>query len=467
MRGIYSHSNANISTPKIWKNNVIRAKDPSSAWSKMVKNWFGVFAEFAQKEANKHHKRCETVNDVTPEIASAWFNHIKTTYTWETVLKMKHLISGTFTRLQANGLARINPLKKIQLRGGGNGENKKASRKALNAEETERMFEYARDTKIYPLVVAAACTGMRIGDVCNLKWSDVDLSGGLIDCVTAKAGVRVTIPIFGRLRDVLNDYAPVPGDGSAPSPYVFPEAQAHYARNKHYIIQAVKPLFARAVFGNTEPETEISETGEVQRELSEVIANSGFTERKQSRLMDVYARFKAGQRPIDIAAQLNVARSQISMDLRDIEKLTGQTLRPMAKISKQRADRIDLIEQNRQKRGIGKVAASIYGWHSFRHTFVVFALKAGVPVEDVRRIVGHGEAETTLENYYNPEKKHAAERMRRHMSGTVLDGDGTSHNRQIPVSIPTVTAPAPTIDNLISNLTDEQRKELARKLLGL
>ena len=306
-------------------------------------------------------------------------------------------------------------------------ELQRKARKALNEAETERVLDCARDTEIYPLVVAAACTGMRIGDVCNMKWSDVDLNAGLIDCVTAKTGVRVTIPILGRLAEVLNEHAPVPGDGTPPSPYVFPAAQSQYARNKNRIFQAVKPVFARAVFGDVKPEADVGENGEMQRELAEVIDGAGFTDYKRSRLMDVYARFKAGERPVDIAAVLNVKRSQVSMDLRDIEKLTGETLRPMAAKSARRKNRLELMELTRKKRGGGQRAASIYGWHSFRHTFVVMALKAGVPVEDVRRIVGHGEAETTLENYYNPEKKHAVEAMRKRMEGRDRQARDSAH----------------------------------------
>ena len=410
---------------KLYANwqSVSRGKDPTPGWCAMIKGWFDDFAAFAQAEARKHGKRCETANDVTPEIATAWFNHVKAAYTWETVLKMKHLISGTFTRLQGLGLSRINPFSNMQLRGGGNGGNKKVSRKALTEAETERMLDLARGTDIYPLVVTAVCTGMRISDICNLQWGDVDLNAGLIDCVTAKAGVRVTIPILGRLSSVLNECAPIPGDGTPASPYVFPAAQSQYKRNKHRIVQAVKPLFARAVFGDKEPAADAIENSKPQRELADVIGGAGFTEYKRNRLMDIYARIKAGERSVDIAAALNIARSQVSMDLREIEKITGQTLRPMAVKSAQRKTRLDLIEQTRQARGIGKRQASVYGWHSFRHGFVIFALKAGVPVEDVRRIVGHGEAETTLENYYNPEREHAAERVRKQLSGTVLGGE--------------------------------------------
>jgi len=444
-----------------WRNNVIRAKTPSETWCGVIKNWLSQFAAYCRTEASQHKKRCETANDVTLEIASKWFEHIKSAYAWETVSKMKHLISGTFASLHANGLVRKNPFANIQLRGGGTGENRKISRKALSVEELDKLLDVARDTEIYPLVVAAACTGMRVGDVCNLKWADVDLRQGLITCVTAKAGVKVTIPILGRLMDVLIDASTISADVKVPSPYVFPTAQGTYSRNPDGIFRAVKPLFARAVFGAKKPISEVTDKGEMQRELAEVIDGAGITEKKRARLLEVYARIKAGDRQIDIAAALSIARSQVSMDLREIEAMTGQHLRPMAARSAARKTRLDLIELTRQERGIGKRAASIYGWHSFRHTFVILALQAGVPVEDVRRIVGHGEAETTLVYYYNPESKHAAENLRKRMKGSVLDGNC----KRLAVNVPVKAKP--TVDELIAGLSAEQKKELARKLLGL
>ena len=61
--------------------------------------------------------------------------------------------------------------------------------------------------------------------------------------------------------ELSNEHAPVPGDGTPPSPYVFPAAQSQYARNKNRIFQAVKPVFARAVFGDVEPESDVGDAG--------------------------------------------------------------------------------------------------------------------------------------------------------------------------------------------------------------
>ena len=438
-----------------WKN-LMRDKNPTETWCGVVETWLKEFAKFCQDKANERNAKCETVNDITPEMAAAWYEHLKATFAWKTVKSKKNLVCGIFARLQATGLSRINPFAQIQTRGGGSGENRKVARKALDLAELEKVLDIAKEDDLYPLVVAAACTGMRLGDVCNLRWADVDMKQGLITCVTAKAGVRVTIPILGRLADVLAGL-------TQDSRFVFPDAQAQYARNKDKLIRDVKPLFARAVMGEGEADAQKAGKPKPKRELAEAIGGAGFTDLKRRRLLDVYARFKAGKRSSEIAAELGVARSQVSMDLRDIEKLTGETLRPMAAKKANSRTRLDLIEKTRQARTIGQRAACLYGWHSFRHSFVVLALQAGVPVEDVRRIVGHGEAETTLENYYNPEAKHAAENLRKRMAGTVLDGKRKG-KRQVASNVP---AAETSLDELIAGLSEGQRKKLARKLLGL
>ena len=52
---------------------------------------------------------------------------------------------------------------------------------------------------------------------------------------------------------------------------------------------------------------------------------------------------------------------------------------------------------------------------------------------------------SSLNNYYNPEKKHAAEKMRKQMTGSILDGGGASRRKQIITQAPSaLPAPVPT-----------------------
>ena len=447
-----------------------RGYKPTDDWGGMVKKWFERFAAFAGTYAAKHGGRCETVNDITPELAGAWFDEIKRTYAWETVLKMMGTMRGAFRRYSTSG--RANPFEDIVMRNRET-DNARVNRKPLTADETERLFKCSRnDSEIHPLIVAAACTGMRIGDVCRLKWADVDLSGGFIDCVTAKAGRPVTIPIFARLAEVLKEREAISGDGTPPSPFVFPSAAAQYKANPTALYEAVKPYFALAVYGDT-PEAEtvtVAENGtaEVQkpRPIAEVIETAGFTEAKRNRILEVYRRFKAGERSSDIAAALQIARSQVSMDLRDAERLTGEALRPLAAATARRKSRLDLIERTRAKRGIGKCQASLYGWHSLRATFVVLAVEAGVPLADVQKVVGHSTTEMTMQ-YFNPERKHAAERLKRQMRGSVLDGRRNAPRLAEETNAGAVAVPKRNIDELLAALSEDERKALARRLLEM
>ncbi len=464
--------------------NMKRQRPLSADWRAAAKTWFERFATFAGKYARKHNAVCDTVNDITPEIAGAWFDDIKGKFTWETVTKMMNLMRGAFRRYSTNGKA--NPFSDIITRGGGHEGNGKVSRKPFTDDELQRLFEIARDDSfVYPLIVTAACTGMRIGDVCNLKWRDIDMRNGLIECTTAKTGVRVTIPIMDRLRDLLMNLDHVPGDGTPADAFVFPAAAARYnphpkigtdmkpVKDEHgkivmtdgadAVYKSAQPYFAQAVISG-KPETAEIATDAEPRELKDVIGNARFTEAKRARVIEVYTRFKAGEQSKDIAAAMGIHRSVVSLDLRDAEKLTGEKLRPRAIKSAMRRTRLDLVEKTRAERGIGKRAASIYGWHSLRHTFVVMALDAGVPVEKVRQIVGHGECGTTIDNYYNPTKEHEAARIRAQMANTAIGGKRT-RGKAIATTAPVPVTPS--VDDIIAALSDADKKALAKKLLGL
>ena len=442
-----------------------RTYTPTENWRRAVRRWFGRFCSFARNHAAENGARCETINDVTAEIARAWFAHLKVTFAWETVTKQMSLMRNSYRRYATGG--RFNPFEDVVMRNR-DVANARVSRKPLSATETQRLFDCVHgNDKVYPLVVAAACTGMRIGDVCRLKWHDVDLDEGLIDVQTAKTGRRVTIPIFERLREVLRERNAMEGDGRVPSMFVFPAAARWYEENPSGVYQAVKPYIGRAVFGDA-PNPSVAMlvedgNGDVRpRSLADAIGEAHFTDAKRIRIMEVYTRFKKGMRCGDIATALGVARSQVSMDLREAERLTGETLRPLTVARSRRATNLELIKLTRAPRGVGKRAASLYGWHSLRATFVVLAVEAGVPLPEVQQIVGHTTTEMTMQ-YFNPERKHTAERVQQRMRGTVLDGE-CARGGLIDATTPTATSRI-SLDEVLAALTDEQRKELASRLL--
>ena len=418
--------------PTLW-NDLERTYTPTAERVRTARANFARFEKFARAYCRANGGNCDTIDEITDEIAKAWFASLKAEYAWGTVKDQWHLLSNAWVRWHVH--AQKNPFGKVMLRSG-NGENAKVERKPLTEAELARLFNATEDApQVHRLVVCAACTGMRIGDVCNLKWSDVDLKGGFIDCVTAKAGVRVTIPLFTPLRKVLDEAKAKHAIGD--SPFVFPVAASQYNhRNEEGypdqrtgIVRMVKPFFAKAVFPAEEPErAQLADAEPLPTD--EVLARieaARFAPTKKERLREIFTRFRGGDTCCAIALDMGIARGQVSAYLKDIESLTGETYRP--RIERIRSGRRnpsagELIARTRQERKVGKHAASLYGWHNLRHTFVVLALQSGVPVESVRKIVGHGDVETTLANYFNPTKETEAERVRKQMSGTVLETGG-------------------------------------------
>ena len=444
--------------PARWRA-IARTYTPTEDRMKVYDATFSRFASFADKYGRNNGFVCKTLDDVTAELAHAYFEELRSTYAWETVKSQCHLLSSAFTRWSTNG--QPNPFKSIIKR---NRElaSAKISRKPLTESEVARLFELSADDPFYHnLIVAAACRGMRIGDVCQLRWQDVDLKNGLIDVLTSKAGVRVTIPIFTPLRKVLEARLAECDKAAA---FVFPKAAEIYgSRNRTSIFRSVKPLFAQAVFPDETPEPAVLvHKGGKPKSLGldiilDQIQKAPFTSAKKERLREIIIRFKAGERSDRIAAALRIARGQVSNYLRDLETLTGESYRPgLGKHHRHDPNAAKtLADKTRARRQVGKHAASLYGWHSLRATFVVLAIQSGVALPDVQKIVGHSEVEMTMQ-YYNPTHRHAAARLAQKMKKSILNqAEGPSLVSSRPLRAPDNIPP-----NVWDILTDEQKQLL-------
>jgi integrase len=76
----------------------------------------------------------------------------------------------------------------------------------LSDEERARLIKACQKSKskgLYPVVILALSTGMRRGEILNLRWSDVDLDRGAILLQTTKNGERRFIPLVGIALDLL------------------------------------------------------------------------------------------------------------------------------------------------------------------------------------------------------------------------------------------------------------------------
>lgn len=78
----------------------------------------------------------------------------------------------------------------------------------LTEDEQTRMFKQLNKLeflKLKPIIICALYTGMRKGEILNLKWSQVDLRNGYIDILKSKSGKERKIPIADKLKNELQN----------------------------------------------------------------------------------------------------------------------------------------------------------------------------------------------------------------------------------------------------------------------
>jgi integrase len=79
---------------------------------------------------------------------------------------------------------------------------------ALQLTEIPKVLSALRDKPLYPIAVVALGTGMRRGELCALRWQDVDLEGGSLrverSLEQTRAGLRLKEPKSARSRRTIS-----------------------------------------------------------------------------------------------------------------------------------------------------------------------------------------------------------------------------------------------------------------------
>ena len=109
------------------------------------------------------------------------------------------------------------------------------SREAFTPEEL-RLIHDNLDDFTRPLFTVAIMTALREGDICTLRWREIDFDTRTIRRIMNKTGRLVEIPIADRLLDYLKEQYTQTGDGE----YVFPAHAAMYRRNRTGVSVRIK-----------------------------------------------------------------------------------------------------------------------------------------------------------------------------------------------------------------------------------
>jgi integrase len=372
-----------------------RETDPGKDWLAWCDSIFNRFAAAFPGTTFLH--------EITPKQAGAYRNSLAADYSRRTSRGAVQMLKGAFARLLPVGAA--NPFAGAIARPGPDDDAGTVHRRPFTPDELQTLFAAARrDDFLFPLVVTAACTGMRRGDVCRLSWKSVDLAAGVLAVKTHKTGAAVEIPIFPPLREVLETAR----ESARPaSLYVWPAAARMIEDNPDGLTWRFKRLVAETFPAPPDP-ARLALQAAPPAVLSECLpaVEKAVSDRlegpRRERVLTALRRYAAGEtirgigKPDDGKGD---RRGQVSTDLRDAETISGIHFLP---IRTGPSVKDAIAQATRAPRETGKRAASVLDWHALRVTWVTLALAAGVPIETARLVTGHESVNVVLRHYFKP-----------------------------------------------------------------
>ena len=410
------------------------AGELSQGYTTACRAGFGRFSVFMAE----HNRKATLLYQVRASDVAAFMKGLHASVAPRTASMYLQLLRSAFARFLPSGV--VNPFvgtitrKRADAATGG----ESVHRLPFTPAELSRVFAVAREYQggvLHGPIVAAACTAMRRGDVCHLRWTDI--SGDMIATKTSKTGERVEIPIFPPLRTVLAERQ---GNGSE---FVFPEVarmldgapNPEYRKgdgpakrwaakpNPHGLTWRFKNIVARALSeAPGTPKPAPSPTADIREAGEAAIARLPAGQRREH-VRDVFARYCDGQSVRQIAAATGYGTSSVSEWLAAVEKMIGKRFVRSGQPANIRPA-IAALTRATRKEGQGKLSASVRDWHALRTTFVTLALSAGVPLEIVKRITGHRTADIVMTHYFRPDREQFKEALNVALPG-VLTGKKT------------------------------------------
>ncbi|MEI7900789.1 MAG: tyrosine-type recombinase/integrase [bacterium] len=417
-----------------WQSMPRRRTQLSAKYTAFAK---GVLTRFA-KFITTRHPEARDMCDVTHEMAVDFLASERARgvggRTYNCVLS--HL-KGTFRHLRRQAGVADNPFDDIVSR-----EENTIHRIPYTPEELRQILDAAKDDDFCrPLIVTGICTAMRRGDVCRLRWADVDMGQRFINVKTAKTGATVSIPMFAMVYDELSK---LPREGE----YCFPEQAAAYMRRPDIITDRLNGVFAAAGFTddgsegcdgcdgsiNAAQRETLTEEEMLRRGRDSLAACTRFTRKVRGRLLEIFERYMAGVSLDGIASEMHMSKGSASNYLKRIGDVTGFPV-----IRGQRPENVAKADANARKRAKaqdhshGLKRVNRRGFHAFRASWVTIALTAGVPVDLVRKVTGHTTVETVMTHYFQPGREDFRKALQTAMPSLLTGGAPTREGQMLEI----------------------------------
>ncbi len=439
--------------PAAWRG-LGRESKPGEPWLAWCDTVFKRFAEAVP---------CEFLHEVTEQQAADYVETLRRDFTRRTAQGAASMLRSAFGKLLPVGAA--NPFDGGIHRKGRDSDGGMVHRKPFMSGELAALFEAARaDPFMYPLIVTAACSGLRRGDVCRLKWESVDLRGGFLAVKTSKTGAGVQIPIFQRLREVLEVAL---AEKEPDAVYVWPDAARMHKVNPTGLTWRFKKLVASIMTDPEEAQDALQDAQDAPGRvtladvLPEVLnaVQAKLDGLRRDRVAETVRLYAQGAGVRQIERRTGRARSGVSGDLHLAEELSG--LRFMAEQAqggiKDKVSRLTRLNAPGRAR-----RASVADWHSLRTSWVTLALAAGVPVELCRLVTGHQTVDVVMRHYFKPQGEHLRAVLGEKLPDVLT---GNHNNGAAPRQI-TAGAGVAGLARQLKDLSPADRARLAELLKG-
>ena len=120
-----------------------------------------------------------------------------------------------------------------------------ATRRAFSPEELRLILAESAKEDIGPLILIAACTGLRLGDAVTLRWDELDFTRNCIRRITSKTKTEVEIPMLPKLQALLQGREPT-------GEMLLPELASIYRSRPGELSRRFAALLERLGFRRTE-----------------------------------------------------------------------------------------------------------------------------------------------------------------------------------------------------------------------
>ncbi len=291
------------------------------------------------------------------------------------------------------------------------------SREFFTNEELVQILDVSQkmDPLIYQMVVIASCTGLRLKDICYLKWKSINLEHNRIHLTTYKTKQDATVGLWPLLRKLLDNLW---NPGVKPEDYILPEAAKQYSHNSANLLERLRKVLVACGYENARKPysiralqhadlEQLSKEETIQR-VESAIEKSDWSARRRRMALLYFRSYMKGLTLDEIAKGLDRAKGGISVYLSELEKLTGCAIirRPMLHLPDPRKGKVMAeIPENGQRARRG----SLRGWHSFKSSFVINALRAGVTLDTLSKILGNKTVSVLFNHYVKIDDNHMME----------------------------------------------------------